>query len=278
MQSRIMYVEYKGGGLTGPARIGRVRFSKTGGTLYYAGRAFRSLKGRGTKANYYDVATNEPFWISGPRRDGGDRLYGESTPVVIDDDVREEYWASVRGRPAPPAARPGARPPGDEVFDAPAAGAATDSDAGRPSLPRLPEAEPFRAWAKALREHAAWPDFVRARLGAVASSVARRSAPDGDVAWTTPHDLASAAGSLLRRIERGDALGRAAVEAFRPAAGAEAALATYLRGIIAAVDGVTDDDVDASVGPLTPVALAYPDDPADRRAPLAFRVRDRAPA
>ena len=34
-KNRIMYIEYKGSGLTGPARIGRVRFSKTGQTLYY---------------------------------------------------------------------------------------------------------------------------------------------------------------------------------------------------------------------------------------------------
>ena len=35
MRSRIMYVESKAEGLSGPARIGRVTFSKTGRTLYY---------------------------------------------------------------------------------------------------------------------------------------------------------------------------------------------------------------------------------------------------
>lgn len=91
MRSRIMYIEYKGEGLTGPARIGRVAFSKTGRTLYYGGRSFRSLKGSGFKSNYYDVETGEEYWISGPRRDGADRLYGEPIPVEIDEDVREEY-------------------------------------------------------------------------------------------------------------------------------------------------------------------------------------------
>ena len=33
MKSRIMYIECKSDGLTGPARIGRVTFSKTGRTL-----------------------------------------------------------------------------------------------------------------------------------------------------------------------------------------------------------------------------------------------------
>lgn len=99
VRSRIMYIESKAGGLTGPARIGRVSFSKTGSTLYYGGRSFRSLKGAGFKSNYYDVETGEEYWISGPKKDGSDRLYGERVPVEIDDDVREEYWREVRGQP-----------------------------------------------------------------------------------------------------------------------------------------------------------------------------------
>ncbi|MCB9915599.1 MAG: 1-deoxy-D-xylulose-5-phosphate synthase [Planctomycetes bacterium] len=97
--TRIMYIEEKSESLSGPARIGRVRFSKTGSTLYYAGRTFRKLKGRGWKANYEDVETGERFWISGCRRDGADRLYGEAKPIEIDEDVREEYWRDVRGLP-----------------------------------------------------------------------------------------------------------------------------------------------------------------------------------
>ena len=94
---RIMYIEIKSEGLSGgEARIGRVTFSKSGATLYYHGRSFRSLKGAGFKANYYDVETGEEFWISGPKRDGGDRLYGERVPIQIDDDVREEYWRDIR--------------------------------------------------------------------------------------------------------------------------------------------------------------------------------------
>lgn len=94
-----MYIESKAGGLTGPARIGRVTFSKTGRTLYYRGRSFRSLKGAGFKANYYDVETGEEYWISGPNKDGSDRLYGERVAVEIDDDVRDEYWSAIRSQP-----------------------------------------------------------------------------------------------------------------------------------------------------------------------------------
>jgi hypothetical protein len=100
MKSRIMYIECKAGGLTGPARIGRVTFSKTGKTLYYQGQTFQSLAGRGFKANFYDVATGEEYWISGPRRDGADRLYGERVAIEIDADVRLEYWRDIRGQPS----------------------------------------------------------------------------------------------------------------------------------------------------------------------------------
>jgi hypothetical protein len=111
---RIMYIEHKGGGfvdrygygpeslgngLHGSARIGRVTFSRTGATLHYGGKSFQSLKGSGFKANFYDVDTGEQYWISGPRRDGTDRLYKSDWPVEIDEDVREEYWTEIRNRP-----------------------------------------------------------------------------------------------------------------------------------------------------------------------------------
>jgi hypothetical protein len=100
MQSRIMYVERKGGQLEGTARIGRVSFSRTGGTLYYRNMAFQSLKGSGFKANYYEVETRDQYWISGCKRDGSDRLYGgKYPPVEIDEDVREEYWTKIRRKP-----------------------------------------------------------------------------------------------------------------------------------------------------------------------------------
>jgi hypothetical protein len=101
-KTRIMYIECKANSLNGPARIGRVTFSKSGRSVTYRGRTFQSLGGRGFKANYYDVETGEEYWISGPRKDGVDRLYGQSTrPVEIDDDVAEDYWSKIRGKAKP---------------------------------------------------------------------------------------------------------------------------------------------------------------------------------
>jgi hypothetical protein len=95
--SRIMYVESKAESLNGPARIGRVTFSKSGLSIYYKGKTF--LRIQGFKANYCDTETFGEYWISGPRRDGKDRLYVSNIPVEIDDDVREEYWTEIRKKP-----------------------------------------------------------------------------------------------------------------------------------------------------------------------------------
>jgi hypothetical protein len=98
MRTRIMYIEDKSGGLSAEGRVGRVTYSKSGASLTYAGRTFRSLKGAGYKANFYDVETGDHFWISGPRRDGADGLYGRITqPSDVDDDVADAYWRDMRG-------------------------------------------------------------------------------------------------------------------------------------------------------------------------------------
>ena len=92
-----MYIEYKGDGIVGPARIGRVTFSKTGKSLYYGGHSFSTLDGYGFKANYVNDKTGEQYWISGCKKDGTDALY--STTVEIDEDAREEYWLKIRNKP-----------------------------------------------------------------------------------------------------------------------------------------------------------------------------------
>jgi len=91
LESRIMYIENKSGGLNGSGRIGRVYFSRTKKTVYYNNRAFKSLGGSGIKANFVDIESGEEYWISGPKKKQGDRLYGSSEGVEIDDDVKGEY-------------------------------------------------------------------------------------------------------------------------------------------------------------------------------------------
>lgn len=110
-QTRIMYIENKGGSyveqwgrqvpsggeLTGPSRIGRITFSKTGKTIYYGGKTFN--RWNGDKANYVCEETGESYWISGPKRRGEDSLYATNIATEIDEDVREEYWTEIRRKP-----------------------------------------------------------------------------------------------------------------------------------------------------------------------------------
>ena len=92
---RIMYIECKAGGLDGPGRIGWVEFSKSRRSYRYAGRVL--VRCAGYKYNCIDTETGEKFWVSGPKRDGTDKLYGGV--VEIEEDARVEYWTAVRGKP-----------------------------------------------------------------------------------------------------------------------------------------------------------------------------------
>jgi hypothetical protein len=92
-----MVVDPNKGGLTGPARIGRVTFNRTGKTLFYDGKRFH--RSEGFKSNYVCEETGERYWISGPKKRGGDALYATNMTTKIDDDVREEYWTQIRNSP-----------------------------------------------------------------------------------------------------------------------------------------------------------------------------------
>ncbi|WP_437791567.1 1-deoxy-D-xylulose-5-phosphate synthase [Sorangium sp. So ce693] len=93
---RIMYVENKRGGLDGDGRIGWVELSRSRRTYHYRGRHLAKT-GSGYKYNCIDEETREAYWVSGPRRDGADKLYGGV--VHIDEDARVEYWTRIRERP-----------------------------------------------------------------------------------------------------------------------------------------------------------------------------------
>ena len=90
----------KGHNDCGPARICCMTVSKTGKSLQYEGKTFRRTKGPVGCGNYFDADTNDIYWISGPKKDGTDRLdWAKSAPVEIDDDARREYWTDIRRQP-----------------------------------------------------------------------------------------------------------------------------------------------------------------------------------
>jgi hypothetical protein len=98
-----MYVEPKGqaiqGGPTEPARVSPITLVKLGRMIYHDGRALvpQSARKHHNGANYVDAQTGEPFWVATARKDGYDSL--EPRDVRIDEEVREEYWRSVREMP-----------------------------------------------------------------------------------------------------------------------------------------------------------------------------------
>ena len=94
-----MYIERKAGDLIGRARIGRVTFNRTGKTIYYRDQVFHRIVGGGFKSNYTEEATGDPYWISGCKRRGGDSLYATNVTAEIDEDIREEYWTTIRNLP-----------------------------------------------------------------------------------------------------------------------------------------------------------------------------------
>jgi hypothetical protein len=101
MPERVMFVQLKTGHGTdlGPCWISRVRFSKTWRTAYWHGRTLRRWPGM-FDANFFDVDTQEEFWLSGPHRDRQDTRYSNATPVV-DEDVRGDYERFLGGEPLP---------------------------------------------------------------------------------------------------------------------------------------------------------------------------------
>ena len=52
----------------------------------------------GYEANCFDIGTGVKYWMSGPKKMGGDRLYG-TDEVLIDEGVLEEYCLQNRKEP-----------------------------------------------------------------------------------------------------------------------------------------------------------------------------------
>ena len=91
-----MYIEDKSSGLSGNARIGYVTYSKSKRSMTYKGKTFQ--KCIGYKYNCFNVEDGSHWWITGPKKRGGDRLYSGGT-IEIDDDARDEYWITLRNIP-----------------------------------------------------------------------------------------------------------------------------------------------------------------------------------
>ena len=87
-----MYVENKDGDIDGAdARIGFVRCSKTGATVYFHGRELQKTGGQGIRGNFREAATGNEYWVSGVKKRGSNVHYAEPANVIVDDDALVEY-------------------------------------------------------------------------------------------------------------------------------------------------------------------------------------------
>lgn len=86
----ILYIELKSGYADdGPAWIGRVKYSKTGQTIYFNNKGFQ--QSAGAFSNYIDIETGESYWISGVKKNGEDRHWAGAGRVMIDRKIINEY-------------------------------------------------------------------------------------------------------------------------------------------------------------------------------------------
>jgi hypothetical protein len=94
MKRQLIYVELKTGCADrGPAWIGFGEYSKSGRTIYFNDQGFQSCKGRGIGANFHDLESGDEYWISGIKREGGDRHWAGSGIISVDREAVSDYLA-----------------------------------------------------------------------------------------------------------------------------------------------------------------------------------------
>jgi hypothetical protein len=96
IKPEIKFVELKSGySDDGPAWIGLVSYSKSGSTLYFNGKALQSLKGTGIGANYFDIESDDEYWVSGVKKDLQDRHRCGGGIISVEKRVKDEYMKTV---------------------------------------------------------------------------------------------------------------------------------------------------------------------------------------
>ncbi|WP_228452050.1 hypothetical protein [Chryseobacterium sp. G0186] len=95
MKTKIMYIENKAYGHSGPAWIGFVEFSKSGQTIYFNGKALKRLKNTGTYGNHFDIETGEEYWVSGIKKNGHNRHQFGSGKIMLEKNSVDEYLKLV---------------------------------------------------------------------------------------------------------------------------------------------------------------------------------------
>ena len=73
-----------------------MRLSKSGRTIYLGGLALQSSRGSGIYGNYIDLTSGIEYWVSAPKKKGGDRHWAGGGDVHVEADAVDEYWRDIR--------------------------------------------------------------------------------------------------------------------------------------------------------------------------------------
>ena len=89
----LRYIELKTGHRhDGPAWIGHSESSRSGQTVYFNDRALKRIAG-GMAGNHVDLETGEEYWVSGPKKEGGDRHWSGSGSILVERAALTDYLA-----------------------------------------------------------------------------------------------------------------------------------------------------------------------------------------
>jgi hypothetical protein len=97
MRTKIKYIELKSNyNHNGPAWIGLVSYSKSGRTLYFNGKAFQRVGSDRMRGNYYDIENGDEYWISGFKKELGDRHKFGNGKIFVEDRIVKEYLLQTK--------------------------------------------------------------------------------------------------------------------------------------------------------------------------------------
>ena len=85
---RLMFIENKSDP-DAAARIGWVRFSRSGRSIYYCDKTL--LKANVPGGNFIDLESNDEYWVSGVKSRGSNTHSAEPRQLEIDEDARLEF-------------------------------------------------------------------------------------------------------------------------------------------------------------------------------------------
>lgn len=96
MTRKLLYIELKTSQADrGPAWIGYGELSKSGRTVYFNGQALKRMSGGGS-GNHYCVESHDDYWVSSPKKAGGDRHRCGRGPIQVESSALADYLA-LRG-------------------------------------------------------------------------------------------------------------------------------------------------------------------------------------